>query len=73
MTASFMKKLLLALPLAALGIWLAWQFSASLDSSHASLTIAAQRLLAGGTITGDFNEPNPPLLIPAVCHSGADD
>ena len=61
MTASFMKKLLLALPLAAIGIWLAWQFGAALNSSHASLTIAAQRLLAGGTITGDFNEPNPPL------------
>jgi hypothetical protein len=56
-----MKKLLLALPLAALGLWLLWQFGAGMNSSHACLTIAAQRLLAGGTFTGDFNEPNPPM------------
>ena len=71
MTSSFMKKLLLALPLAALGLWLVWQFGTGLNSSHACLTIAAQRLLAGGTFTGDFNEPNPPMsfiiyLIPVL-------
>src|SRR6202000_2585134 len=41
MNASFMKKTLLALPIAAIGAWLAWQFGTSLNSDHASLMIAA--------------------------------
>lgn len=58
-----MKKLLLAAPLAGLGLWLAWQFGTAINSSHACLMIAAKRLLAGGTMTTDFNYPNPPLCI----------
>lgn len=52
------------------GVFAVLQAGTALNPDHAWLLMAASRLLAGGTMTGDFYDPNPPLgilvYVPAV-------
>jgi len=63
MTRHLIKNLSLVLLLAGLALWLVNQFGMALNTNHSWLMIAAMRLLDGGTMVGDFFDPNPPLSI----------
>lgn len=54
---------LLLMMLAAVIPWLWVQMNVALNTNHSWLTIAAARLIDGGTMVGDVYETNPPLSI----------